>query len=127
MSRGKPVWNVVGLLLLGLLLTTLVELIDRQRQVSLQRQQIVSELARLVSELERQLAVLMPLGEPLARRLSSEPQLSSAQLQDSVEPLLAGLRGWSTSPCPAGCASTAPIRCAATRPCWAWTTPCARR
>lgn len=90
MSRGKPVWNVVGLLLLGLLLTTLVELIDRQRQVSLQRQQIVSELARLVSELERQLAVLMPLGEPLARRLSSEPQLSSAQLQDSVEPLLAG-------------------------------------
>lgn len=89
MSRGKPVWNVVGLLLLGLLLTTLVELIDRQRQVSLQRQQAAFELERLATELEDQLARLMPLGEPLARRLGDQPQLPAAQLQEASEPLLA--------------------------------------
>lgn len=47
MKRRKALGNVIGVLLLGLLVTLVAELIDRQRQESLRHQQAAGQLQRL--------------------------------------------------------------------------------
>ncbi|SDU40612.1 diguanylate cyclase [Geopseudomonas guangdongensis] len=88
MKRRKALGNVIGVLLLGLLVTLVAELIDRQRQESLRHQQAAGQLQRLSAELEQTLGALMPLADPLAARLAADPQLPEEELRALTEPLL---------------------------------------
>lgn len=85
MGGDKVIWKAMGVLLLGVLVTLTVELIDRQRLVSLQRGEAVRELNRLGLALEGEARQLAALGDSLARQLESSADLDVSRLRPLSE------------------------------------------